>query len=339
MTAFDAILLVSFGGPEGPDDVVPFLENVTTGRAIPQERLEEVAAHYRHFNGISPINEQCRRIRAALDEALASAGHDLPVYWGNRNWYPFLSDTVAQMAIDGVGGALAIVTSAYSSHSSCRQYLDDIDRARDEVGATAPPIEKVRAYHDHPEFIAEFISATQAAQRELGEVGAGAPLVFTAHSLPVAAAATCDYQAQLIETAGLVVAGLPDDVEWSLAWQSRSGPPEVPWLAPDINDELHRLASTGVKAAIVVPIGFVSDHMEVVWDLDIEAMATARRLGIRAVRAATPGTEPSNALIAMYVDLIEERLTGRSERASIGKLGIRPDRCPPGCCPPPPSSR
>jgi len=339
VTGFDAILLVSFGGPEGPDDVAPFLEIVTAGRAIPRERLDEVAAHYHHFNGISPINDQCRRIRAALAEALASASHDLPVYWGNRNWHPFLADTVAQMAADGIGQALAIVTSAYSSHSGCRQYLDDIHRARAEVGATAPLIEKVRAYHDHPEFIAGFISATRAAQHELGDAAATAPLVFTAHSLPVADAATCDYEAQLIETAGLVVDGLPGDVAWSLAWQSRSGPPTVPWLAPDINDELRRLASEGAKAAVMVPIGFVSDHMEVVWDLDIEAMVTAGHLGIRAVRAATPGTEPSNGLITMYVDLIEERLTGRSVRASIGQLGVRPDKCPSGCCPPLSSSR
>ncbi len=335
MADVDAILLVSFGGPEAPEDVVPFLENVTAGRAIPRDRLIEVGAHYAHFGGVSPINEQCRRIRFLLEEALSGAGRELPVYWGNRNWHPYLADTVRQMADDGVDHALAIVTSAYSSYSGCRQYLGDIERARVTVGAGAPEIDKIRAYHDHPEFIADFTRATIAAQAELGIDGPEAPIIFTAHSLPEASASTCDYVAQIRDTARLVVAGLPAPTDWTIAWQSRSGPPTVPWLEPDINDELARLADEQVSAAVIVPIGFVSDHMEVVWDLDVEARATARAVGMRVERAATPGTEPSAGLIAMFVDLIEERLTSRTERAALGVSGARPDRCPGDCCPAP----
>ncbi len=339
MSNVDAIILVSFGGPEGPDDVVPFLENVTAGRGIPHHRLVEVGAHYAHFGGVSPINEQCRRIRSMLEKALSASGRELPVYWGNRNWHPYLSDTVGQMADDGVRHALAVVTSAYSSYSGCRQYLEDIQQARSSVGAGAPVIDKIRAYHDHPEFIADFTAATVAAQAQLGTDGAAAPIIFTAHSLPTASAASSDYEAQIRDTARLVVAGLPAPVDWTIAWQSRSGPPTVPWLEPDINDELRRLADADAGAAVIVPIGFVSDHMEVVWDLDVEARTTARDAGIRLARAATPGTKPGAGLISMFVDLIEERLTSRAARASLGVSGDRPDTCPGDCCPAPTRSR
>ncbi len=331
MADFDAILLVSFGGPEGPDDVVPFLENVTAGRGIPRERLEAVGAHYAHFDGVSPINEQCRRIQTALRTALAEAGHPLEVYWGNRNWTPYLADTVAQMAEDGVERALAIVTSAYSSFSGCRQYLDDIEGTRAAVGPSAPVIDKIRAYHDHPAFIADFVEATAAV---LATTGTDVSVLFTAHSLPSVMAAGCDYEAQLADTAALIAQRLPGRPDWSLVYQSRSGPPAVPWLEPDVNDAIRGLADAGATKVVAVPIGFVSDHMEVVWDLDHEAAATAESRGVEFVRVATPGTEPTATFVHMYVDLIRERLLDRPERAALGRFGARPDACPGTCCPP-----
>lgn len=330
VTDFDAVLVVSFGGPEGPDDVIPFLQNVTRGRNIPDERLAVVGAHYAHFDGVSPINEQCRRLVSALTAELAGSSHELPVYWGNRNWQPFLTDTVQQMADDGIRRALAIVTSAYSSHSGCRQYLDDLERARAEVGPGAPVIEKARQYFDHPGFVEPFRDEVRAA---IGKLGPTTPLVFTAHSIPCAMAESSDYVAQLEATAALVAAAAPD-APWSLAWQSRSGPPAVPWLEPDINDHLEKLAATGVDTAILVPIGFVSDHMEVVWDLDTEATDTATRLGIRLHRAATPGTDPDPRFVAMWHELIAERVEQVPRRALSG-LPERPSPCAPGCCPAP----
>ncbi|MEZ5247525.1 MAG: ferrochelatase [Acidimicrobiales bacterium] len=328
MTDFDAVLVVSFGGPEGPDDVVPFLRNVTRGRDIPDERLAVVGAHYAHFDGISPINEQCRRLVAALDEELRRSGDPLPVYWGNRNWHPYLAATVQQMADDGVTRALAIVTSAYSSHSGCRQYLDDIEKARAQVGASAPVIEKVRHYFDHPGFVEPFRDGVRTA---IDRLGRATPLVFTAHSIPTAMAATSDYEAQLRATAELVASAAPES-SWTLAWQSRSGPPTVPWLEPDINDHLRDLAAHGTDAAVIVPIGFVSDHMEVVWDLDTEARATADELGIRIERAATPGTGPDPRFVAMWAELVAERLHA-SPRRALSALPERPNPCAEGCCP------
>lgn len=328
MTEFDAVLLVSFGGPEGPDDVIPFLRNVTRGRDIPDERLAAVGAHYAHFGGISPINAQCRRLVTALDDQLRRTGDPLPVYWGNRNWHPYLTATVQQMADDGVRRALAIVTSAYSSHSGCRQYLDDIERARAEVGPDAPMIEKVRQYFDLPGFVEPFRDAVRA---EIARLGPTTPLVFTAHSIPSAMAASSDYEAQLRATAALVAEAAPEAPS-TLAWQSRSGSPAVPWLEPDINDHLRDLAATGVDTAIIVPIGFVSDHMEVVWDLDTEAAATAAEVGIRIRRVATPGTGPDPRFVAMWAELVAERRHGTPRRA-LSELGPRPTPCAPGCCP------
>ena len=282
---YDAILLVSFGGPEGPDDVIPFLENVTRGRGIPRERLAQVGEHYAHFGGVSPINEQCRRQRAALERALADAGMSLPVYWGNRNWDPYLSDEIERMAEDGVTRALAVFTSAYSSYSGCRQYRENIIAARDEVAErrpdlTIPHIDKVRAYYDHPGFIEPFAEATRTAVDELGE-DARSTLVFTAHSIPMSMASTSDYEAQLAEAARLVAERVADPAPpHTLVWQSRSGPPQVPWLEPDVNDEIRRLADTGVESIVIVPVGFVSDHIVVMWDLDEEAGATAADAGI-----------------------------------------------------------
>jgi ferrochelatase len=329
--AYDAFLLVSFGGPEGTDDVMPFLRNVTRGRGIPEDRLLAVAEHYYHFGGVSPINGQCRDLIAALGKEI-----DLPIYWGNRNWAPYLSDTVATMRDDGVEHAIAFVTSPYGSYSSCRQYLDDIDRARATVGAGAPVIDKIRHYHDHPGYIEAHAEGVRAA---LAQLPPGEPrLVFTAHSIPTSAAATAGpdggthrYETQLREAAALVADAVAPGVTWDFAWQSRSGPPQVPWLAPDINDHLRALAADGVTSAVVSPIGFISDHLEVAWDLDNEAAATARELGIGFARAATPGTHP--AFVSMVAELVRERTDG----APVRKLGTVPcwNSCPVGCCPAP----
>jgi ferrochelatase len=331
--AYDSVVLVSFGGPEGPSDVEPFLVNVTSGRQIPAERLAAVARQYHYFGGVSPLNEQCRRLRDALADRLAAAGHGLPVYWGNRNWTPYLADTVAEMAAAGQRRALAVVTSAYSSYSGCRQYLDDIEAARASVGETAPAIDKIRAYYDHPGFIAPFVDAVAGARLDLpAELRREARLVFTAHSIPKSMAEGCDYERQLSETARLVAAGSGFD-SWTMAWQSRSGPGSVPWLEPDVNDCLQELSSQGAAAVVLAPIGFVTDHMEVLWDLDVVASGTAVSLGLRLVRATAPGTGPDDRFVAMWQELIEERFDPAKARLSLGGFGAGPDRCPAGCCP------
>ena len=331
--AYDSVLLVSFGGPEGPDDVEPFLANVTAGRQIPAERLATVARQYHHFGGVSPLSEQCRRLRAALAARLEAAGRDLPVYWGNRNWSPYLADTVAEMAAAGMRRALAVATSAYSSYSGCRQYLDDIASARASVGETAPAVDKVRAYYDHPGFVAPFADAVADARMNLpAELRSEVQLVFTAHSIPESMAAGCAYERQLSETARLVAAGAGFD-GWTMAWQSRSGPESVPWLEPDVNDCLRELSRRGAAAVVVAPIGFVTDHMEVMWDLDVVAAGTAADLGLLLVRASTPGTGPDDRFVAMWLELVEERLDATTARRSLGRLGAGPDRCPDNCCP------
>ena len=334
IAAYDAVVIVSFGGPEGPSEVEPFLTNITAGRDIGAERLAAVARQYQHFGGVSPLNAQCRRLRTALAGRLAAAGHDLPVYWGNRNWVPYLVDTVAEMAAAGHRRALAVVTSAYSSYSGCRQYLDDIEAARAAVGADAPAIDKVRAYYDHPGFVSPFIDTVIAARRSLPDVlRPNAQLVFTAHSIPEAMAAGCDYERQLDETARLVATGAGFD-SWTMAWQSRSGPASVPWLEPDVNEGLEQLSRDhGVEAVVLAPIGFVTDHMEVMWDLDVVAAATAEALGLRLARAVTPGTGPDDRFVAMWQELITERLEPGSARRALGRLGVGPDACPAGCCP------
>ena len=333
---YDAVMVLSFGGPERMEDVDPFLANVAAGRDIPAERMAEVADQYRHVGGASPINDQCRRLRAALEARLSAAGHSLPVYWGNRNWAPYVTDTVAEMAHAGHRRVLAMATSAYSSHSGCRQYLEDIAAARAAVGAHAPVIEKVRAYYDHPGFVDPFADAVATARRTLpDDLQHGARLVFTAHSIPLSMDAGCSYVEQLRQTAGLV-AGRAGFDAWSLAWQSRSGPPSVPWLEPDVNDRLEELAADGpggVRAVVLAPIGFVTDHMEVVWDLDVTAAATANGLGMRLARAVTPGTGPDERFVAMWQELVEERLFPGRTRRVLGALGPAPDYCEPGCCP------
>jgi protoporphyrin/coproporphyrin ferrochelatase len=332
---YDAVVVVSFGGPEGPDDVMPFLENVTRGRGVPRERLEEVAEQYLTTSGgVSPINAQNRALVEALVVELATSGIDLPVYWGNRNWHPLLTDTVARMAADGATRALAFVTSAYSSYSGCRQYREDIERARAEVGEGAPRIDKIRQFWNHPGFIEPFRDGLRTALDGLDpDRRSRARLVFSAHSLPVSMAATSDYQAQLLDAVELVAGTVAPELDRDLVWQSRSGPPQVPWLEPDINDHLRALAAEGVDTVVVVPIGFVSDHQEVVFDLDTQATATAAGLGMTIVRVPTPGTDPR--FVAMVRELIVERLDQSAPRRALGHLGVRPGECAADCCPAP----
>lgn len=325
----DAILLLSFGGPEGPDDVIPFLENVTRGRGIPRERLEQVGEHYYRFGGVSPINAQCRELLAALKSELAKQGPDLPIYWGNRNWHPMLADTVEAMASDGVRRALAVTTSTFSSYSACRQYLDDIDKACALVGDRAPVIEKLAPYWNHPCFIETMVENTKTALRKLGDQQGEARLVFTAHSIPTAMAETCDYEAELREASALVRASAAPHLEFDLVFQSRSGPPTQPWLEPDVCDHLRSLNAEGAKAVVLIPIGFVSDHMEVLFDLDTEALEVAEELGLRMTRAATVGAAPH--FVAGLRELIVGHIEGAKPR-SVGSRGPRPFPCAPGCC-------
>ena len=331
--AYDSVVIVSFGGPEGPDEVMPFLENVTAGRGVPRSRLEEVARQYDLTGGVSPLNEQCRRLRRELARELDRAGIGLPVYWGNRNWRPWLPDAVAAMADDGRRRALALVTSAYSSYSGCRQYLEDIEAARAAAGPRAPAIDKIRPDYDHPGLIEGWADAVADASAELEEsLGPGpeARLVFTAHSIPAAMARACQYERQLREAAGLVAAASGRS-GWDLAWQSRSGSPSAPWLEPDVNDHLRAIAPVH-RRVVLAPIGFVTDHMEVLWDLDVAAAAAAASSGIELARAVAPGTAPDPRFVAMWRELIEERLGGGPRRA-LGSLGAGPDFCPSGCCP------
>jgi ferrochelatase len=343
MPDYDAFLLVSFGGPEGAGDVMPFLENVTRGRGVPRDRLAEVAHHYDLFGGVSPINQQCRDLLAAIGKDFAAAGLDLPLYWGNRNWHPYLADTLAQMAADGVSHAVAFVTSGYGSYSSCRQYLDDIEAARAQAGPAAPRVGKIRHFFNHPGFIGPFITSALAAIESLPPgVQADAQLVFTAHSVPEAMAAASGpggglYPAQLHEASRLIADGLAE-VEgqrrpWQLVYQSRSGPPAVPWLGPDVCDHLKSLAADGAPGVVVIPVGFVSDHLEVVYDLDLEAAKTARGLGLPMARAATPGTDPR--FVAMITELVAQRRGRPAPGEALGTMGAAPDLCRDGCCPRP----
>ncbi|HEV8291751.1 MAG TPA: ferrochelatase, partial [Tepidisphaeraceae bacterium] len=282
-----AILLVGFGGPEKPADVIPFLENVLRGRNVPRERMLEVAKHYYHFGGISPINRHMRELMAALEAELHERGPALPLYWGNRNWHPMLAGTLRRMRSDGVRRAVAFVMSAYSSYSGCRQYLEDIARAREAIGTDAPEIDKLRVFYNHPGFIEPVTEHVQDAFAQIPvDRRSAAALVFTAHSVPVSMAANSRYEAQLTEACGLVAERLSRG-EWRLAYQSRSGPPSQPWLGPDIGDYLRELHSAGIRDVVIAPIGFISDHMEVLYDLDTEARALCEQLGLRMVRAAT----------------------------------------------------
>ena len=331
---YDALLVVSFGGPEGPGDVMPFLRNVLRGRDVPEARVAEVARQYERFGGVSPLNAHNRALVAAVGTELASHGIDLPVYWGNRNWHPMLADTVARMAADGVRRALAFVTSAYSGYSSCRQYREDIEAARRTVGERAPVIDKLRLYYDHPGFVEPLATHLRHARARAGSL---APVLFSAHSVPVSMAEGSSYRQQLATTAGLVAARSGDPrPTWQLVYQSRSGPPSVPWLEPDVRDALRALPA-GTDAVVVAPIGFTSDHMEVRFDLDTQAAETAAELGITLVRAGTPGTDLR--FVTMVRQLVEERTSRAAGTPGTPRLALAgtpwPDRCPDRCCPPP----
>ncbi|MBZ0303487.1 MAG: ferrochelatase [Anaerolineae bacterium] len=329
---YDALLVVSFGGPEGMEDVIPFLENVLRGRNIPRARLEVVGEHYHLFGGVSPLNDQNRALIAALRQELDKHGPNLPIYWGNRNWKPYLTETLRQMTDDGVQRALALFTTAYSSYSSCRQYREDIQRAQAEIGSTAPIVDKIRAFYNHPGFIEPNIENLGKALEQFPEARRDqVHIAFTAHSLPAEMARRCAYEAQILEVCQLVAARL-DHLSWKLVYQSRSGPPHQPWLEPDIIDHLKQLHANGVTDVVIMPVGFISDHMEVMYDLDTDAAQAARDLGINMVRAATVGTHPT--FIRMIRELILERMTAHPQRRALGTRGPSHDFCGLDCCPP-----
>lgn len=355
---YDAVLLASFGGPEGQDDVIPFLRNVTRGRGIPDERLEEVSHHYRANGGISPINQQNRALKAALEAKLAARGIELPVLWGNRNWDPYIPQTLQDAYDAGHRRLLMVTTSAYSCYSSCRQYREDIGLALTETGLDGRlEVDKVRQYFDHPGFVEPFIEGTAAGLADVRAqlAAAGTPdapvhVLFATHSIPTrdaeAAGQSVDeprnfdedsaYVAQHLATGAAVISRVEAEsgltAPWSLVYQSRSGAPHVPWLEPDINDAIADLAGQGIKGIVIVPLGFVSDHMEVVWDLDTEALETCRTLGLAATRVPTPGTH--RKFVDGLVDLISERtITNHvSDRPAMTDLGPWYDVCRPGCC-------
>jgi ferrochelatase len=327
---YDAILVVSFGGPEQATEVMPFLENVLRGKNVPRERMLEVAEHYYHFGGKSPINEQNRKLIAALEAELAEHGPRLPIYWGNRNWHPMLADTLRQMKHDGVGRALAFFTSAYSSYSGCRQYRENIAAAQEEVGEGAPVVEKLRAFFNHPGFIEATTERVRGALEKMAaERREAAHLIYTAHSIPLSMAQGCDYEKQLRETGRLVAEALGRK-DWRLVYQSRSGPASQPWLEPDILDALREAKSQGAEDVVIAPIGFVSDHMEVLFDLDTQARELCEEIGLNMVRTETVGTHPR--FIGMIRELICERMNEDAVRPALGVLGARADVCPVGCC-------
>lgn len=340
MTDFDALLLLSFGGPEGPDEVMPFLRNVTAGRGIPDERLAAVAEHYLHFGGVSPINGINRALISQIEAQLAAAGRELPVYFGNRNWEPYAADTVAAMRDDGIRRAAVFATSAWGGYSGCTQYTEDITAARAAVGPDAPELVKLRQFFDHPLLVAFFAEAITEARAALpADLADSARLVFTAHSIPLAADARCGpglYSAQVGYAARLVAAAAGYH-DYDQVWQSRSGPPAVPWLEPDVAEHLSALGEGGTQAVIICPIGFVCDHIEVVWDLDTELAAQAADAGITMVRTATPNADPRFA--ALVLDLLAEAETGRPASRVTGAdpvpgygVSVNGAPCDPGCC-------
>jgi ferrochelatase len=327
---YDALLIMSFGGPERPEDVAPFLARVAASHHIPPERLSVVADHYHLFGGVSPINRQNRALMAALRDEFRSRGLELPVYLGNRNWHPFVADTVREMRADGVRRALAFVTSVFSSYSGCRQYREDIIHACETVGEGAPVFDKLRVFYNHPGFIEPMIEHTRRAAARFGaEAPTGVHLVFTAHSVPLSVARGSEYVAQLEESCRLVADGVGTR-DYRLVYQSRSGSPRAPWLEPDIGGYLREARAKGIEHVVVVPIGFLSDHMEVLFDLDTEARAVAERIGLRMVRADTVGTHP--AFVRMIRELVEERTTANPVRRCLGTRGPGHDVCPLDCC-------
>jgi protoporphyrin/coproporphyrin ferrochelatase len=333
---YDAFLLVSFGGPERREDVLPFLENVLRGRNVPRQRMIEVAEHYYHFGGASPINAQNRALLDALKTEFAAAGLNLPFYFGNRNWHPLLPNTLKQMQADGVRRAIAFYTSAFSSYSGCRQYSENIAAAQVAVGPAAPAVDHLRAFFNHPGFIEPMIERTRNALMQIpADRRAAADLLFTAHSIPQSMAAGCKYEGQFREASRLVAEGV-GHTNWRLVYQSRSGPPTQPWLGPDIGEALAEIAATAARLEprppdiIAVPIGFISDHLEVLYDLDTEAAQKAAELGLNFLRAATVGTHPR--FVQMIRELVEERLTDNPTRLALGPLGPSHDICPADCC-------
>jgi protoporphyrin/coproporphyrin ferrochelatase len=335
---YDAVLLLGFGGPEGPDDVLPFLENVTRGRGVPRERLEEVAEQYLLFGGRSPINDQHRALLEAVGEELARRGRPLPLYWGNRNWAPYVEVVLREITEAGHRRVLAFTGSAYSSYSACRQYWEDLARAADAVraaGLEPPAVDKVRPYWNHPGFVLAVVERVHAALESLAPAERNrARLVLTAHSIPVSMASTSDYEEQLRDEAAMVAerVAMPRASEWELVFQSRSGPPQVPWLEPDVVDHLRAMHERGDDVVVVVPIGFTSDHMEVLYDLDTQAADASAELGVTMVRAGTVGTHP--LFVRGLVDVLDELLVGATP-AALGAFGPRVTPCRPGCCPAP----
>jgi len=327
---FDALLLVSFGGPEKREDVIPFLENVLRGRNVPRERMLAVADHYYHFGGKSPINEQNRQLIAALDKDFADHGIQLPIYWGNRNWHPLLPETLRQMKEDGIKNALAFFTSAFSSYSGCRQYRENIAAAQAEVGDEAPRISKLRAFYNHPGFIGVMAGHVQKALQELpANLQKNAQVVYTAHSIPVSMAQGSKYVEQLQEACRLVSENLGRSGDY-LVYQSRSGPPTQPWLEPDVLDYIRKAKLKSVPAVVLAPIGFISDHMEVLYDLDTEAKNLCEELQLPMVRAATAGTDP--LFVGMIRELVAERMDPSLPSLALGNFGPSHDICPENCC-------
>ncbi len=327
---YDSFLLVSFGGPEGPEDVIPFLENVLRGKNVPRERMLEVAEHYKKFGGVSPINGQNRVLLDSIRAEFSQRNIDLPVYWGNRNWHPMLADTLREMRDDGRKRSLAFFTSMFSCYSGCRQYREDIAAAQEAVGEGAPIVEKVRMGFNHPGFLDAMSRSVREAMDSLATTAEDTNLLFTAHSIPYAMADNCDYVKQLTESSRLVAEACGVS-NWRLVYQSRSGPPQQPWLEPDVCDSISEMDDASKLASLVIaPIGFVSDHMEVMFDLDEEAAAVCKERGIQFARARTAGTDPS--FVGMIGGLVEERLGRSTDRAAVGPLGPWHDVCPADCC-------
>lgn len=327
---YDSFLLVSFGGPEGMDDVIPFLENVLRGKHVPRERMMEVAEHYRHFGGISPINQQNRDLIESLRQEFELTDITLPIYWGNRNWHPLLADTLARMREDGRKRSLAFFTSMFSCYSGCRQYRENIANAQQEVGPGAPIVDKLRMGFNHPRFIETMVDSLQRSIATLGIAPADAVVLFTAHSIPLSMSDHCDYVRQLQESCRLVAAACGAS-NWRLVYQSRSGPPQQPWLEPDVCDVIRELGTEPrPQGVVVVPIGFISDHMEVMFDLDEQAAEVCREQAIPFARAATAGTH--RAFVQMIRELVVERLNGSADRSAVGNLGPWHDVCPEDCC-------
>ncbi len=329
---YDAVLVMSFGGPEGMDDVIPFLENVTRGRNIPRERLAEVGEHYSMFGGVSPLNAQNRALIDKLRDELDAHGINIPIYFGNRNWHPLIGETMRQMQEDGVKRAVTFFTSGFSCYSGCRQYRENIVEAQQTLGDDAPRFDKTRMFYNHPNYIQVCAESLQNALAQFPEdVRDEVKIAFTAHSIPMGMARNSDYEVQLTESSRLTAeaVGITDD-RWQLVYQSRSGPPSMPWLEPDIVDYVEELHEQGVQNLIIMPIGFISDHMEVLFDLDVEAKDKADELGMTIARAATAGTHP--AFISMIRELIQERMTDNPTRRYLGERGANHDVCPASCC-------